>query len=227
MHASIRIHEHLPVKYAFDTIDVSMLAPICKRTSGVVAATRKVSWHGFHFLWRRMKQGGIVILLLSVIMLFGSGCIPEKGIDKKKFSELQRIAREIQTSITSGNPCDVPDTLRQSLVSGTEALRDKTTSTGERDLIKAYSNLLTIYNDGLLLCKYRTALSQFQFVPKGRIYVTQELDPLVQKYDLSTASHVYRPTGAYWKSIPGDSIKVIWESAEFQLKTIENMVNYN
>lgn len=160
-------------------------------------------------------------------MLFGPGCVWEPGIDKGKFTELNRTARELQTSLTSGEPCEVPDALLQRLASGTAALKDKTASKGERDLIRAYSNLLTTYQDGLLLCKYRTHLSQFQFVPKGRIYVFQELDPLVQKYDLPTASHVYKPTGLKWKSIAADSIRVIWESAGSQLKNIENMVNYS
>jgi hypothetical protein len=174
-----------------------------------------------------MRQAGIVVLLLSAIMFFGPGCVWEPGIDKGKFTELNRTARELQTSLTSGEPCEVPDALLQRLASGTAALKDKTASKGERDLIRAYSNLLTTYQDGLLLCKYRTHLSQFQFVPKGRIYVFQELDPLVQKYDLPTESHVYKPTGLKWKSIAADSIRVIWESAGSQLKNIENMVNYS
>ena len=174
-----------------------------------------------------MRRDGVVIILLSAIMLFGSGCVSEPGIDKGKFSELNRTARDLTTYFTSGEPCDVPETLLQRLSSGTAALKGKSASKGEMDLIKAYSNLLTTYQDGLLLCKYRNNFSQFQFVPKGRIYVTQELDPLVLKYDLSTESHLYRPTGQYWRSIAGDSIKVIWESAELQTKNIENMVNYN
>lgn len=175
-----------------------------------------------------MKHGGIVIILLSAMMLFGAGCVSDQtSIDKEKFSELHRIARDLQAAITSGNPCDVPDTLLQRLAAGTEALKDKTSSKRERDLIKAYSHLLTTYHDGLLLCKHRTELSQFQFVPKGRIYVFQELDPLVQKYDLPTESHVYRPTGVHWKSIAGDSINVIWQSAELQIKSIETVVTYN
>jgi hypothetical protein len=174
-----------------------------------------------------MRQDGIIIILLSAIMLFGSGCVSEPGIDKGKFLELNRTARDLTISFTSGNPCDVPETLLQRLSSGSAALQGKSASKGESDLVKAFSNLLTIYQDGLLLCKYRNHFSQFQFVPKGRIYVSQELEPLVQKYDLSTESHLYRPTGLYWRSIAGDSIKVIWERAELQTKNIENMVNYN
>lgn len=174
-----------------------------------------------------MKQGGIAILFLSAIMLFCPGCESEPGIDKAKFSELNRTALDLQSSITSGKPCAMPDTLLQRLTSGTEALKGRTATQGERDLLAAYANLLTTYKDGLLLCRYRSDLSQFQFVPKGRIYVFQELDPLVQKYELSTESHVYQPTGLHWRSISEDSIKVIWKSAEFQIKIIQNMFNYS
>ena len=174
-----------------------------------------------------MKQGWMVIVLLSAIAYLGPACVSEPGIDKGKFSELNRIAQDLQRSVTLGNPCDVPEALLQKFASETESLKNKTASKGERDLIEAYSNLLTTYKDGLLLCKYRAQLSQFKFVPKGRIYVFQELDPIVQKYDLSTESHVYRPTGLHWRSIAGDSITVVWESAELQIKNIEVMVKYN
>jgi hypothetical protein len=174
-----------------------------------------------------LRQFVIAALGISILLFFGSGCPSEPGIDKKKFSDLNRTARDVQTFISSGKPCDVPDTVLQRLDSAMAALKDKTTSKGERDLMAGYSNLMTTYKDALLLCTYRTHLAQFQFVPKGRIYVFQELDPLVQKYDLSTESHVYQPTGLHWRSIGEDSIEVIRESAERQLKSMENMVNYN
>ncbi len=174
-----------------------------------------------------MRHEGIVIILLSGMLLFASGCVSEPGIDKGKFAELNRTAQDLKAAIRSGRPCDMPDTLLQRLASGTVALQGKTASKAERDLLSAYTHLLPIYKDGLLLCRSRTHLTNFQFVPKGRIYVTQELDPLVEKYGLSTETHVYAPTGAHWRSIAGDSINVIWESAESLIKDIENMVDYS
>ncbi len=174
-----------------------------------------------------MRQSGILITLLSAILLFASGCVTEPGLDKEKFAELNRTAQELKTALRAGKRCELPDTLLQRLESGTAALKDKTASKAERDLLSAYFHLLAITKDGLLLCQSRTHLSDFEFVPKGRIYVTQELDPLVEKYDLPTERHLYSPTGKYWKSISGDSITVIWESAEAEIKNIENMVNYN
>jgi len=174
-----------------------------------------------------MRQDSIVILLLSSLTLFCSGCISEPGLDKGKFSELNRAAQDLKASLASGKPCDEPGTLPQRLAAGIATLKNKTASKEEGDLLAAFSRLLTTYQDGLLLCQYRNRLSQFQFVPQGRIYVVQELDPLVEKYGLPTESHVYRPTGVYWRSLDGNSIKVIWKSVEIQIKNIENMVNYN
>ncbi len=174
-----------------------------------------------------MRRDRIVILLFSAIMIFTAGCVSEPGIDKAKFTELNRTLQELKAVISSGNPCDVPDTLQNKLASGIAALKDKPASKGERDLIEAYSHILTTFKDGMLLCRSRTQLVDFQFVPQGRIYVFQELDPLVEKYGLSTERHLYAPTGQYWRSIDQDSIKVIWESAQIQIKNIENMMNYN
>jgi hypothetical protein len=174
-----------------------------------------------------MRQDSIAIILLSAVMLFASGCVAEPGLDKGKFSELNRAAQDLKTAIRSGRGCEVPDTMLQRLASETAALKDGTASKTERDLLSAYSHLLAIAEDGLLLCQSRTHLTNFEFVPKGRIYVTQELDLIVEKYDLPTERHLYRPTGTYWRSISGNSITVVWESAEDEIRNIENMVKYN
>jgi hypothetical protein len=168
-----------------------------------------------------------IIILVSALLLFSWGCTAEPGLDKGKFAELDRASQDLKAVLRSGSPCDIPDTVLQQLASRTTALKDKTASKAERDLVSAYANLVTISQDGLLLCRSRSHLSGFEFVPKGRIYVTQELDPLVEKYNLPTESHVYKPTGAHWKSISGDSIKVIWERAEVQIKNIEVMLKYS
>ncbi len=174
-----------------------------------------------------MRQVGVVIVLLPLMMLFGSGCVSEPGIDKEKFSELKRTSQELKAFIKSDKPCDVPDALLQRLASGTAALKDKASSKAESDVIAACSQLLTTYKDGLLLCQHRNQLSEFQFVPNGRIYVSQELDPLVERYGLPIEKHQYKPTGSYLKSISGDSISVIWHSAEAEIKNIETMEKYN
>jgi hypothetical protein len=174
-----------------------------------------------------MRHGKRVITLVSALLLFASGCLTEPGLDKGKFSELNRAAQDLKSALRSGTRCGFPDSLLQRLSSGTAALQGKTASKAELDLLSAYSHLLAVYQDGLLLCRSRVHLAGFPFVPKGRIYVTQELDPLVEKYDLVTDQHQYGPTGKYWRSIPEDSIAVIWESAEAEIRNIENMTNYN
>ncbi len=174
-----------------------------------------------------MRRDSMAIIVFSAVILFSPGCSWEPGIDKTKFSELNRTAQDLKAVLASAQPCDMPDTLLQRLVSGTAALKDKTASKAERDLIADYEDLASICRDGLLLCRSSSHLTAFEFVPKGRIYVTQELDPVVEKYGLATQKHLYKPTGQYWRSVAGDSVKVIWESAEARIKSIEVMVKYN
>lgn len=174
-----------------------------------------------------MRRNATVIALLAAFLVLFAGCVAEPGLDKRKFAELNRAAQELKAAIAAGKGCEAPDDLLQRLVSGTSALQGKTASTAERDLLSAYSHLLTTYQDGLLLCRSRTILAGFEFVPKGRIYVTQELDPIVEKYDLTVEKHLYKPTGKYWKSISGESVRVVWEQAAFEIKNIENRLNYD
>jgi hypothetical protein len=168
-----------------------------------------------------------VVMLAAALLLFALGCTAEPGLDKGKFAELDRASQDLKAVLRSGDPCDLPDPVLQRLAAGTAALKDKTASKAERDLVSAYENLVAITNDGLLLCRSRGHVSGFEFIPKGRIYVTQEIDPLVEKYDLPIERHVYKPTGAPWKSISVDSINVIWEHAEVQIKKIEVMLKYS
>ncbi len=174
-----------------------------------------------------MTPGQSIITLISAILLFVTGCVSEPGLDKGKFAELDRASQDLKAAISSGKACEVPDAVLQRLAEGTAALKNKTASKAEADLLSAYSNLLATSRDGLHICRSRTHLSGFEFIPKGRIYVTQELDPRVEKYGLETERHVYKPTGAYWKSISLDSVRVIWERAEGQIKNIEVILKYS
>jgi hypothetical protein len=173
------------------------------------------------------SQRSVITWITAMLLLFAAGCAAEPGLDKGKFLELSRAGQDLQVVLGSVKICEVPDTVLQRLASGTAALKDKTASKSEADLLAAYANLIAIIEDGMLLCRSRSHLSGFEFVPKGRIYVTQELDPLVEKYGLPTESHVYKPTGAHWKSISADSITVIRERAEVQIKKIDVLLKYS
>ncbi len=85
-----------------------------------------------------MRQDHISLILLSAILFLSLGCVSEPGIDKGKFTELNRTARDLQASVTPDKPCDMPDTLLQRLAAGIADLSDKTASKAERDVIAAY-----------------------------------------------------------------------------------------
>jgi hypothetical protein len=174
-----------------------------------------------------MRNDSMIIIVFSALLLITSACTSEPAFDKAKFADLGRTAEEIKTAITSSNPCDAPEALAQRLTSNIAAVKDKANSELDRDVIAAYSRLLSTYQDGLLLCRSRHAFTNFGYFPKGRIFVSQDLDPVIAKYGLSKKRHVSERTGAYVYSIDGDSIQVIWESAQAQIQNVENMVKYN
>lgn len=170
------------------------------------------------------QQKGILLLLLAVLLLAGA-CSSEQEINRGKFKKLSEAAQAVKTSIAAGASYQQFSELLQNLSAEITALRDKATSKKEKEVLKEYSTLLGIYQDGHMLWKYKLEFAPFDFVPKGRIYVSQDLEPIVFKYSFPVESHLYKPTRQYWKSISEDSIRIIWNNADTQLKIIEGTVN--
>ncbi len=171
------------------------------------------------------RQSGILILLVMVA-LFSAACSEAPGIHKEKFAKLAQAAHEVKASLAAGASCRQVDESLQRLSSEIGAVKNTLTSEREKNLLAAYSDLSTIYQDGLLLWKYKIRFARFAFVPKGRIYVGQDVEPIVMKYHFTTESHLYHSTQQYWKSIAEDSIRIIWDNADSQFKVIENITNY-
>jgi hypothetical protein len=172
---------------------------------------------------RMVKRKCFFTILAAILFLVGA-CSTGPGINKSKFRKAYVAAHEVKTSLAAGEPYrQVADRVKQLSV---EIKTLKGTTEEEKELLDAYSDLLATYNDGLVLWKYKLDFAFFDSILKGRIYVGQDVEPIVLRYRFSTESHLYRPTGQYWKSIPGDSIRIIWSNADSQLKVIEGMTTY-
>ena len=175
----------------------------------------------------RMKVCIKSILMLAALSLVSLACVSEEKIDKARFAELDRIAGEMKTALAGDSSCDVPEAQEQRLAAAIAAVKDKAASRKEHDLVNAYEHLLAIYRDGLLLCRSRSQLTHFGLFPKGRIYISQELDSLVERYHLTVEKHVYKATGQEMKSVDSSSIQIIWESALEQIRVIENALKFS
>lgn len=173
-----------------------------------------------------MRKNNITLALLLIIFLLAVSCSKEHGIDKNKFRKLSDAAHSVKTALTGGASYRQLSERIQNLSAEVSALKNKVTAKEEKELLAAYSDLLEMYSDGLLLWKYQLEFAPFDFVPKGRIYVGQDVEPIVSKYHFATESRLYQPTGQQWKSLPEDSIRIVWSNADAQLKIIENMTNY-
>jgi len=168
----------------------------------------------------------IVSIWLLLVCAACSSQIDENRLDRNRFDRVNSTVQALQHSISSGEDYPQLGALVRQLSSEIDALNVSVTSRKERDIIEEYSELLKMYQDGFLLWKYRTEFSSHNFVPRGHIYVGQDVEPIVVKYRLPTETHIFEPTQQKWKSIPEDSIRIIWNNADAQVKIINTMLNY-
>lgn len=157
---------------------------------------------------------------LFFILLACASCTSE--FDRNKFNQAEHAAQDIQRSMTAGAEYQQFSQLVGQLSSEVSGLKTKAKTIKEKELLKDYSDLLAIYQDGLLLLKYRMEFSRHGFVPKGLIYVGQDIEPIAEKYKLETKDHIFQPTRQAWKSIPEDSINAVWFNAGVQFRRINN-----
>jgi hypothetical protein len=173
----------------------------------------------------RMPKDRVAVCALLLIVV-AAACSSGPETDKKKFTGLADDAVALKASLAAGATYQQFTKSLQKFSSDIALLRSRTATREEKDLLDAYADLLAIYQDGVVLWRYKLEFAPFGFVPKDRIYVGQDVDPIVFKYRFVTESHLYQPTQQYWKSIPDDSIRIIWSNADSQIKIIENMTRY-
>lgn len=156
-------------------------------------------------------------------LLFCSACSQE--VDKKRFQRLNEAAWAVKKSLTQGADYQQFSEMMKRLSAELSDMQGKVRAKKEKELLKAYSDLLVIYQDGNVLWRYKLEFEPFDIVPAGQIYVGQYAEPVVLKYRLPTESHLYEPTQQYWRSISEDSIRIIWSNADAQLQLISDLLS--
>ena len=167
-----------------------------------------------------MKKKKNILALLLMIVFITVSCSSEQEINRTKFKKLDQAAQEVKTALNEKTSNQHFGELLQNLSAEIAAVKAKALSKKEMELLHAYSVLAGVYHDGYVLWKYKLEFAPFGIVPQGRIYVSQDVDPIAFKYNLPTESHLYKPTQQYWKSISEDSIQIIWNNADLQYKII-------
>jgi hypothetical protein len=174
-------------------------------------------------------ERAVIRIIIMLFFLLAIACSPEieRKIDKGKFAGLERAANAVKLSLSSNISYQQFGALLQRLSEEIATLGDRTKTAEEKELLKDYKSLLTFYQDGHLLWKYKLEFAPFDFVPKGRIYVGQDVEPIASKYNFPVKVHVYQPTRQPWKSISEDSIQAVWKNADFQLDVINKITSYH
>jgi len=172
-----------------------------------------------------MKNKIHCLTLLMLIVCITGACSFEPDMDRKKFKSVAVAAQAVKASLTDGASYEQFGRSLEVLSGEIAALEGKAATMTEEKLLKAYTTLSEVYQDGHTLWRVKLEFAPFGIVPEGRIYVSQDVEPIVFKYSFPVETHLYKPTGKHWKSISEDSIRIIWSNADSQLKIIEEIAN--
>ncbi|HET6515144.1 MAG TPA: hypothetical protein VFG09_08290, partial [Thermodesulfovibrionales bacterium] len=121
-----------------------------------------------------MKEFRRLIFLLGALLFF-QACQPD--MDKKAFERLEQTAVSLNASLHAGMTYDQFEEGLHRFSAEITTIENRAKSRKDREMVKAFADLLTIYRDGLTLWRYKLEFTPFDFVPKGRIYVGQDVEP--------------------------------------------------
>jgi len=173
-----------------------------------------------------MKRFTIISFLFALSMICAACSHSTPALDTTKFNDVTGAAQNVRSTLESGAGYQAFDRALQKLSAEITALKSKTRTDKERDLLKDYSDLYSTYHDGYTLWKYKIEFTRYGFVPRELIYVGQDIEPIIEKYKIPVQLHLYEPTRQSWKSIPESSLQMIWTNADSQLQIINNILTY-
>jgi len=151
-----------------------------------------------------------VFTILSCVILFAA-C--SQGVDPKKFEDLYRVGKSIEGATAVGVTYQQFGELLQKLATEIAIGTDKAKSEKEKELVRAYSEVLAAYRDSTAIWKKKIEQVQYGFIPKGKILIDKlELLRIIEKYGLPLESE----KGLEYT--PEDSIQEIWGKARKRLE---------
>ena len=147
-----------------------------------------------------MALCGAVLLLISC----------SSGIDKAKFADLRKDADAIVKDLDQKADYLTYEEHILSLSSHLLTAEQMMSTPQEKSLAARYRAFLTVCQDALLFWNYRAESSLYPWVPKGRVYVGDDLKPVVLKYAIPMQQHYLQLTDRRWESAPAESLDLIF-----------------
>ncbi len=156
------------------------------------------------------------ILIALIGFTFVLGCAPK--IDQKKYEDLNRAAKAIQGATVVGVSYQKFGELLQNLSTEISIANDKTKSDIEKELLKAYIDVLTMYHESATIWKHNIKSAKYDWIPSGQIPIERELQPIISKYSLLTDLQIDPISGSNIYTISENAIQLIWGKANEHLE---------
>ncbi len=153
-----------------------------------------------------------------IVLLFISGCTSH--IDRHRFENVDQLAARVEKEAEKGTDYEKFEEALQNLSAAISSAGGVMATREERDLLHDYAELLTAYQDGQLLWRYKMESSLYPWVPRGRIYADDKIKALASKYGLSMESHFIEITGHRFETVSAGSVEVVLEKARSKARGV-------
>jgi len=154
-----------------------------------------------------------------------------QGIDVAKFDPLLRAASKVKASTGVGLTFIQFGQYLQEYATEVMIIKGKVENAKEKEILDYFSNALEIYNDSKTIWNAKnndrlsTALAA-DGVSTPNIEITDELSPIVQKYNLTVKEHA-EGTSHAWKTISETSMQKLWGAAGRLIDTATSSLQHN
>jgi hypothetical protein len=152
----------------------------------------------------------IAVIALGALFSFLAGCYQSQS----KFENLYRATKAIKGAIAVGVSLNRLSELLQNASTEVLIAQDVAKSENERKLADAYRDTLLIYAESTTIWKKQIEDARYDWIPKGEVYVTSEVAPIVAKYALPTSSRKTPYVNREFQTIEGEkSLQALWIKA--------------
>lgn len=160
-----------------------------------------------------------VLAGLSLVLAVGCTKAAEPNISEASYRAFKRLSGATAVGVTKLKY----DELLQEASAELLILADLAPGSADTAALERYVAALEKYKDAGVLWAEQIDGAQYDWIPKGRIYLEPEAAAIAERYNLPTEAHKTR-FGSSFRSVASTSIQVLWELAKADAVGADSLV---
>jgi hypothetical protein len=171
-----------------------------------------------------LERTFLTLLLLNLFAALSCGWF-KPTVDQAKFEPAYKAMKSIQGATAVGVNYMRFGELLGNFATEVSIAADKTASDKEREILVHYATVLVIYNDSYTIWRTSLSSSRSELLPQGRLVISEEIAPIVDKYYLPLKFHTFY--GINYRSIDlHSSLQKLWDQASTKMNRFRDAATY-